>query len=81
MLVQNGFTISSQSFLDEKNYAVNYKPGLLFLKAWVVIKGFGKRIGLLLKVKILITYSFIGKQPPLPLYTGIAGRLNCSSKN
>ena len=35
VLVQNGFTISSQSFLDEKNYAVNYKPGLLFLKAWV----------------------------------------------
>ncbi len=61
VLLQNGFQISSQSFLNEKNYAVNYKPGLLFLKAWVVIKGFIKRISLLLKVK-KFDYIFIYRE-------------------
>lgn len=51
VLLQNNFNIASQSFLDDHNFAINYKPGNFFSKFVVVIKGLGKRITLLQKVK------------------------------
>jgi glycosyltransferase involved in cell wall biosynthesis len=61
LLLQNNFNIYTQSFLDEQNFAINYKPGKVFSKIQVVIKGFWKRITLLPQVH-KFDYIFIYRE-------------------
>jgi glycosyltransferase involved in cell wall biosynthesis len=61
LLAQNNFRIHSHPFLDEHNFAINYKPGKIFSKIKVVIKGFWKRITLLRQVR-KFDYIFIYRE-------------------
>lgn len=47
ILKENGFNISTHSFLKEKGYNVIHRRGFFFNKLWEVIKGYIRRTGLL----------------------------------
>jgi glycosyltransferase involved in cell wall biosynthesis len=56
VLAQNGFTVTTQSFIDDAGYAVIFKEGFFFQKSFAVLKGFLRRVKLLFSVK---KYDFI----------------------
>jgi len=61
LLIENNYNIYSYPFLDKHNFDINYKPGKIFLKIQVVIKGFWKRIILLPQVH-KFDYVFIYRE-------------------
>jgi len=56
VLVKNGFTVTTHSFIDNAGYAVIFKNGFFLQKAWAVTKGFLRRVKLLFNMK---QYDFV----------------------
>ncbi len=56
LLKENGFNVTTKYFLDQKAYAILYKPGHLLKKVWHVMKGTARRINLAFSIK---KYNFI----------------------
>ena len=56
ILIENGFSITTRSFLDKKGYDIIHQTGYFFSKTWAVKKGYFKRIALLFQIK---KYNFI----------------------
>lgn len=56
LLGQNGFTVTTHSFIDDKGYAVIFKKGFFLQKSRAVTKGLLRRVGLLFSLK---KYDFI----------------------
>jgi len=61
LLTKYGFAFSFSSFLNPRNYDVNYKKGFVFLKAIALVKGFCKRLLLLFTLK-KYDYIFIYRE-------------------
>jgi len=51
VLIKNGFTVTTHSFIDQAGYAVIFKNGFFLQKAWAVTKGFLRRVKLLFNMK------------------------------
>jgi len=51
VLEENGFNITTRSFLDKEGYAIIHQPKFFFPKAWAVAKGYLNRIELLFKMR------------------------------
>ena len=56
LLYNNGFRVTTQSFLKREEYDIIHEPGFFFFKALAVIKGYIRRATLLFHIK---KYSFI----------------------
>lgn len=56
ILENAGFEFETQSFLDSQNWQVFFKPGNLKTKVWALIKGFAKRVLIILKAP---KYDFV----------------------
>lgn len=60
-LEAEGFTLSFQSFWDDKAWSVLYKPGFVFQKAVGFIKGAGRRLAILFRLS-KIDFVFIHRE-------------------
>ncbi|MFD1872250.1 glycosyltransferase family 4 protein [Hymenobacter bucti] len=49
-LAAAGHTYELASFLSQHTWAILYKPGMALAKAWGIVAGFGRRLGLLARV-------------------------------
>ena len=81
MLIANGFTVTTKSFLNQKGYNVIHKFGYLFAKSFAILRGFLERLCLTFVVK---KYDFILLQREVtpigpPLFEWIYIKL-CKSK-
>lgn len=56
VLAQNGFTVTTQPFIDTAGYAIIFKKGYFLQKAWAVTKGFLRRIKLVFNMQ---QYDFV----------------------
>jgi glycosyltransferase involved in cell wall biosynthesis len=56
ILKQNGYHVTTRSFLDKSGYDIIHKQGFFFPKAWAVFKGYLNRIQLLFGIS---RYDFI----------------------
>jgi glycosyltransferase involved in cell wall biosynthesis len=56
VLAQNGFSVTTQPFIDKAGYAIIFKKGFFLQKAWAVTKGFLRRTLLLFNMK---QYDFV----------------------
>lgn len=50
LLVENGYKITTNSFLNKKGYDIIHQPGFFLAKSWAVTKGYLNRISLLFKI-------------------------------
>ncbi len=55
-LRNQGFNITSNSFLDAKGYSIIHRPGMFFVKMWEVLKGYFGRFFLFFKIR---KYDFV----------------------
>ena len=56
ILKENGIGYDLQSFLDERTWEILYKPKHYFPKIWGIIKGFGRRLLVLFRLR---KYDFV----------------------
>lgn len=56
LLAENGYVVTTNSFLSSNDYEIIHKQGYLFHKLWAVVKGYFKRTALLFKIK---KYSYV----------------------
>ncbi len=69
VLQENGFTITTRSFLDKKGYGIIHQPRSFLKKSLAVLKGYLRRVGLLFQIK-KYDYIFLQREaaplgPPL----------------
>ncbi|MFM2358281.1 MAG: hypothetical protein RLY16_274 [Bacteroidota bacterium] len=65
ILEQNGYSITTSSFLDQQGYNIIHKKGYFFSKAWAVLKGYLKRT---VELPTVRKYDFVfvyGEAAPL----------------
>jgi glycosyltransferase involved in cell wall biosynthesis len=64
LLEENGFKITTQSFLDTEGYQIIHKPGAFLPKIWAVLKGYLKRIAQLFIIN-RFSYIFLQREAAL----------------
>jgi len=69
LLRNNGFSVTTEPFIDEYGYSFIFKSGLFLRKSFTVLKGFFRRIKVLFNVKkytyILLQYGVTPLGPPI----------------
>ena len=61
VLENNGFKITTHSFLDKEGYDIIHQSGFFFPKIWAVLKGYLKRIALLFEIN-RVSFIFLQRE-------------------